>query len=300
MFLVEALGLEPRLEARRGLVVALVGAGGKTSLLFALAREIAGRWGAGRVAVTTTTRILEPSPADLPPLHRPQAVLGLSGPRPVPYLHLASSSREARVALTLERPPDDPRLLVIGAGLEGAGGREGGSRRKVVGLPAEWVDELSRTVPGLALLVEADGSAGRPLKAPAAHEPVVPASTDLVIAVAGVDAVGLPLDADHVHRPEEVARLTGLDVGERIRAEDVATVLQGSDWRRLPVQRGLSPADSGPPMAYALNRVDTPSAVGIAREVVSHLYACEPTSIVLTCCLRWPVVAEPCGPAIGH
>ena len=53
---------------------------------------------------------------------------------------------------------------------------------------------------------EADGAAGRFLKAPADHEPVIPAGTTVVVVVAGLKAVGGRI-ADVAHRPERVASL---------------------------------------------------------------------------------------------
>ena len=47
---------------------------------------------------------------------------------------------------------------------------------------------------------EAEGSAQRPVKAPAAHEPVFPASADAVVMVAGASGLGRPLDDDVVFR----------------------------------------------------------------------------------------------------
>lgn len=52
-----------------------------------------------------------------------------------------------------------------------------------------------RTVGGVAdalFLVEADGAARKPLKAPAAHEPVLPEPLDCCVAVVGLDSVGQP------------------------------------------------------------------------------------------------------------
>ncbi|MCJ7654933.1 MAG: putative selenium-dependent hydroxylase accessory protein YqeC, partial [Dehalococcoidia bacterium] len=52
------------LDIRPGEVISLVGGGGKTTLMFALARELA--LGSGCVITTTTTKILEPSPSETP------------------------------------------------------------------------------------------------------------------------------------------------------------------------------------------------------------------------------------------
>lgn len=59
------------------------------------------------------------------------------------------------------------------------------------------------------LLIEADGSRGLPLKAPAAHEPVITEGTGLVIAVMGLTGIGKPI-AEVCHRPELVCALLGM------------------------------------------------------------------------------------------
>ncbi len=51
----------------------------------------------------------------------------------------------------------------------------------------------------------------RPLKAPAAHEPVLPDATTHLAPVAGLDAIGVALDARTVHRPELVRRILEVD-----------------------------------------------------------------------------------------
>ena len=58
MKLKDALGIRP------GEVISLVGGGGKTSTMFALAKELASAGGC--VITTTTTRILDPSPTQTP------------------------------------------------------------------------------------------------------------------------------------------------------------------------------------------------------------------------------------------
>jgi len=49
------------------------------------------------------------------------------------------------------------------------------------------------------LLIEADGSHGLPLKAPAEQEPPIPEFTDHVIVVAGVSAFGKPINDEHIY-----------------------------------------------------------------------------------------------------
>ena len=165
-------------------VVALVGAGGKTSALFRLAREAADR---GRtVLATTTTHMLDPR---------------LEG-------------RDVRVRLQpgLEFPgPDDPEPAVPGVTFLASRAVEAGKVKgvhpsRIPGLRARW--DL--------VLVEADGSRRLPVKAPGPYEPALPDGPALVLGVIGLGCLGRPMDAATVHRPGIFARITGCAPGEPI------------------------------------------------------------------------------------
>jgi molybdenum cofactor cytidylyltransferase len=77
----------------------------------------------------------------------------------------------------------------------------------------------------IPLLIEADGSRQKPLKAPAAHEPAIPEFVDTVIVVAGLSALGKPLSSDDVHRPEIFSLLSGLQLGEQISNDSILRVI---------------------------------------------------------------------------
>jgi probable selenium-dependent hydroxylase accessory protein YqeC len=167
--LIEPLGLE------RARLVSLCGAGGKTTLMLALAREMAAR--GERVLVTTTTRI---------------AAAEGEGPWP-------------------------PGVFISHRGKSADG-------RKLTGHAPGEVDKLKDEGRFDRLLVEADGSRRTPLKAPAAHEPVIPSTSDAVIVVAGLSALGLPLRTETVFRPEIWAALSGTEPGAPVSAESFARV----------------------------------------------------------------------------
>ena len=78
------------------------------------------------------------------------------------------------------------------------------------GAGAPHAADTVETLAALAdyMLVEADGSRQMPLKAHAAHEPVIPACAERVICVAGASGFDRPIRAC-VHRPERFCALTG-------------------------------------------------------------------------------------------
>lgn len=93
------------------------------------------------------------------------------------------------------------------------------------GYTAEEVDALlSRNVTPW-ILVEADGAAGRPLKVPAAHEPVVPSRTAVAVAVVGLGGLGQPFHPETVFRLEQAAAVTGLLPGEVVTPDAVAAMV---------------------------------------------------------------------------
>jgi probable selenium-dependent hydroxylase accessory protein YqeC len=178
-------------------VISLVGGGGKTTLMFALARELAV---AGRpVVTTTTTRIAAGEPATYGS----------------PCL-LVEKDGEQLPGLIAEKLKIHHQVTVVAENLSGQG--------KLRGLSADAVDRLAAAEPG-CIIVEADGAAGRPVKAPKSGEPVFPQCTTLVIPVVGIDALGAVLDGEKVFRPEIVARLTGLAPGKTLTVEAIALLV---------------------------------------------------------------------------
>lgn len=74
------------------------------------------------------------------------------------------------------------------------------------------------------ILCEADGSRHHPCKVPAAHEPVLLPDSDIVLAVAGMDALGHSL-AQACQRPQPAAELLGCSAEKIIDAQMLAALL---------------------------------------------------------------------------
>jgi molybdenum cofactor cytidylyltransferase len=184
------------LEASSKPVIALVGAGGKSSLLFRLGDELAA---AGRATLLTATTRLWASQANRAPFSL------FSNHEPTLAFELPTSLRGYGQALAMAGQAREPGKL---AGLDGA---------LICRLAA--LDEVA------AVVIEADGSRERPLKAPAPHEPLVPACATHVVTVAGIAAVGQPLDETTVHRPERFAALASLLPGDPLTPQAIAAAL---------------------------------------------------------------------------
>jgi probable selenium-dependent hydroxylase accessory protein YqeC len=179
-----------------GGVISLVGAGGKTSLMFKLAHELA--MAGEPVLTTTTTKIYEPLPDQ-------SANLILSGSVP----RMLEKAQETlknhhHITAAAEKLPDQGKLR--------------GFKPEVV--QDIWNSHLFRWI-----LVEADGAAGRPLKAPADHEPVIPACTSQLVGMVGLNGAGQPLNDQWVFRHERFIQLSGLAHGSAVSEAAIIAVL---------------------------------------------------------------------------
>lgn len=84
------------------------------------------------------------------------------------------------------------------------------------------------------ILCEADGSKHHPCKAPAAHEPVILPDSDIVLAVAGMDALGNSL-AQACQRPQLAAALLGCSLDSVIDEQMLVALLLSEQGARKNV-----------------------------------------------------------------
>jgi probable selenium-dependent hydroxylase accessory protein YqeC len=214
-------------------VVALVGGGGKSTAMFRLAREVAD---AGGFAITTTTTHIFGAQTALAPARVPAADATREG-----IVAALSSHRHVLVV-----GPTDP------------------ATNRAAGVSLELFSALRSWFPDACIVNEADGSRTRPFKAPAAHEPVITMETTLVVPVVGADVFGKALDADHVHRPELVAALSGAPLGAPITPEVVARVLAHPVGGRKGVPVGAR-------VMVLINKVESVPHRALARETAERL-----------------------------
>jgi probable selenium-dependent hydroxylase accessory protein YqeC len=217
--------------------IAIVGAGGKTALMFALAEEL-GKEGK-KVITSTTTKVW-----------KHQA-------RQAPHVVCTENSPSWKDELQ-ERLAGKEHIFVGRCVLESG---------KMDGLDASDLDLLFQEQETAYLLVEADGAAGLPVKAPAAHEPVIPSSATLVVAVMGIEAMGCRLTPEEVFRPEAVKEITGLQPGEALTSKALAKLFLHP--------RGLfkGTPDSAKRIAF-LNKLDLvekgDEAMNLAEEILGE------------------------------
>lgn len=172
--------------------IAFVGAGGKTTAMFSLARQFAGP------VICLNTAHLAVEQASLADRHI--VVVGLS--------ELQTNLQDWKNGITLVTGPSDER------------GRLQGVTEAVADAIGSAADRL-----GLPVLVEADGSRLHPLKAPAEHEPPIPNWVNHVVVTVGLSALEKPLYEDYVFRSDFFAELSGAAIGSTITVEQLKKVM---------------------------------------------------------------------------
>ena len=196
-------GLVDALSVGKGDVVSLVGAGGKTTVLYALATDLRKR-GLSVVATSTTHMQMPVMDTTAPPL----VVVG----------------------------DEDNWLTTVKARLARYGSVTVIQRRsredKLEGVEPVMVDPLRSLAD--CVVIEADGARSRSLKAPARHEPVIPDETTLTIVLVGLDVLDGRLDEDQVHRLEVVTALSGTAPGMEVTEEVIAAAVIKGYLPKIP------------------------------------------------------------------
>ncbi len=179
-----------------GGVVTLVGAGGKTTLMFRLAHELALK--SGPVLTTTTTKIYMPKPEE-------SETVIISD-------NLPDVATQCRDAL------QHTNHVTAAAGYLH-------EHDKLTGFSAEDIELLRGNGLFRWILVEGDGAAHRSLKAPASYEPVIPGCTRWLVTLVGLDVIGKPLGEEWVFRSDLYSQITGLSPGDTVSEDSVVKAI---------------------------------------------------------------------------
>ena len=211
------MDLDRRFRLDNNSKIALVGGGGKTTLMYQLARDFG-----KKVICTTSTHLAMDQlgaadkhftitdPADLPGSAEeiPGDILLFTGPQ-------VETNRVGSLS---------PTLL-----------------EELAGLSDSWE---------CPLIIESDGARKLPIKAPAEHEPPIPDFVNAVITVIGLSGLGKPLREDWVHRPELYSKLVGLPLGEIMESHHLVKGLISPDG-------GLKNIPPGARRILLINQIDS-------------------------------------------
>ena len=216
-------------------VISLVGAGGKTSLMFALGNELSTK--RKGTLLTTTTKIWEPAPS------------------PSFALFLSEQISEMKKWI-LNNLGQYPYLVIARKKLDDG---------KLQGILPEWGEELLSLADVSSIIVEADGAAGRSLKAPREGEPVLPNNTTLLVPVVGIDVLGRPMEEQYVFRSQIAARILNAATGTTVTEEIIARLL-AEIIKNRPEKTRVIPF---------INKVDLPGGLEKARGLAAYLLGTE-------------------------
>ena len=216
-------------------LIAITGAGGKTTTMYTLAKELAEQ--GKRVITTTTTQIFYPQPGE------------------TDKLIIASETRDPLNAIE-EAWQQYLRITIAGTVLR---------TEKLGGLQPEQPFELLVQSGADAVIVEADGARHRMIKAPAEYEPVIPLQTNVALLLMSAEAIDQPLSESIAHRPELIAKVTGINIGDILAPAVIA--------RLMTSEQGALKHVPEPAAAYLLithASIATNAAIGELASLVQH------------------------------
>ena len=234
------MNLKTAIRYKESETVAFVGAGGKTTAMFLLARELG-----TSVIVTASTHLM-------------QNQISLADK------HFIVKTKADIVNKT--EPNKNEVTLFCG---------EINDDGRVSGLTIEILDELNKISKAndVPLLLEADGSRRLPIKAPDIHEPPVPPWTENVVVCVGLSALDKKISETIVHRPQLFSKIVGKEIGENIENIDVIKLLSSE-------QGGLKNIPKGAKKIALLNQADDTHLVSRAENIADELIKYYDTVII--------------------
>lgn len=180
--------LKSLFELDKGSIVSIVGAGGKTTLMFSLAEELRKNY---KVLVTTTTKIYKPQKNQ--------------------YDYIALDT----LCLSNFKDENNTGVYLYGNGFNDEGKLLGVSC-DMLNMQASYFDYV---------LVEADGSRGKSIKGWKEDEPVICCNTHKTIGVLDIQSLEKVINNDNVHRLMEFKEITNSQEGELIREEHIISLV---------------------------------------------------------------------------
>lgn len=169
-------------------MVSIVGAGGKTTLMFLLAEELKNK---GKVLVTTTTKIYKPNEKE------------------VKYLALGKDGCE------FIKNSNDNGIYAYGKYIN--------EDNKLIGLDLEEINCFKDSFD--YILIEADGSKKKCLKAWNDYEPVVCSGTSKTVGVLSLKSIGMEINKENIHRLQEFIALTNSKSSEKVNLDILIKII---------------------------------------------------------------------------
>lgn len=168
-------------------LITIVGAGGKTSIMFNIAEKLAII--KKKVLVTTTTKIFKPNKKNVKV-----------------YLGEAENLKCFNY-----------NIIVAGSKII--------EKSKIKGYSNSDIDNIFSKQIFDYILVEGDGARRKSIKAPRENEPIIPLNTNILIGVIGMDSYGKKIIEDNVFGLKEFLKITGKQKGEQIDINDIIKLI---------------------------------------------------------------------------
>ncbi len=178
--------LKEVLDIKLGDVVTIVGAGGKTTLMFTLGEELRGE---GKVLITTTTKIYMPETKQFD------------------FLEIDFHKFNEHII--------DKGIYIYGESVD--------SENKIKGLNLNLLEKQLHKFD--YVLVEGDGSKKKPIKGWREDEPVVSSNTTKTVGVLSIEVVGKEINEKNIHRVDRFLDITNSNIGEVIDLEIITSLV---------------------------------------------------------------------------
>lgn len=159
---------------KKGDIVSIVGSGGKTTLMFALAKELKTQY---KVLVTTSTKIYKPSFDN--------------------YDYLYTNIEQYIKSKYLHKQKENT-ITVISKDIDL-------SKKKLIGINDECLDLVINDFD--IVLIESDGSRNLPLKGWKEHEPSILLKTNKTIGVIPIDMINKKVNKEYIYGFEEFMKI---------------------------------------------------------------------------------------------
>lgn len=173
-------------------VISIVGAGGKTSLMFKLAEELRKD---NKVAIITTTKIYKPQ------LNQYDKLILKS------HCNLSDSLKKLR--------PYKNGCYVIADDIN--------NDNKLTGLKDKDIEIIIKNFD--YTLIESDGAKRKFLKAWREDEPVISKFTTKTIGVMNIKSLGMSINSENIHRVDKFLALTGGKLQKTVSIEDLIKII---------------------------------------------------------------------------
>ncbi|MBU3188880.1 putative selenium-dependent hydroxylase accessory protein YqeC [Clostridium bowmanii] len=169
-------------------ILSIVGAGGKTTMMFKLAEELRK---SNKILVTTTTKIY------LPSLDK--------------YDFICTDKYDFFRYSSM----NENGIYVLGLGIN--------DENKILGLSLKDLDEL---VPYFDyILIEADGAKEKSLKAWSEFEPIIHWKTTKTIGIMDIQSLGMIINEDNIHRSKIFCEITGAKMGNTVNLKHLTELI---------------------------------------------------------------------------